>query len=55
MNDKFYELDSKESLEIDGGIAPVVVLGIKIVGAGILAGAGWRLGEAAYEEVKSWF
>lgn len=55
MNNQFLDLNNEEMMDIDGGVAPIIIVGIKIVGGGILAGAGWRLGEAAYDTVKSWF
>ena len=42
-------------MAIDGGIAPLVIAGIKVVVTGLVSGACYRLGEAAYDEVKSWF
>lgn len=55
MNNQFMDLSNEEMMEVDGGIAPLIIAGIKIVGGGLLAGAGWRLGEAAYDKIKSLF
>lgn len=54
-NNKFYELTVDETMDVDGGIAPIIIAGGKILLTGVLAGAGWRAGEAIYDTVKSWF
>ena len=55
MNNEFNELSKEQLMAVDGGIAPIIIAGAKILGAAFLAGAGTRLGEAAYDEIKSWF
>lgn len=43
----FNTLSEEALLEIDGGVAfiPILIVGGKILGSGVLAGAGWYLGE----------
>ena len=55
MKNNFLDLDTNDLYSIDGGVAPIVIIGLKILGGGVVAGACWRLGEAAYDKVKSWF
>lgn len=46
------EMLTIEQLEqIDGGFAPLVIGAIKLIGAGILGGAGWYAGEAAANHI----
>ena len=47
----YTELTEEELCDIDGGIAPIIIAVVKIGGAAFLAGAGWRLGEAAYDAI----
>ena len=54
-NLKFNELTPEETMAVDGGVAPIIIIGGKLLLKGALAGAGWRVGEAIYDEVKSWF
>lgn len=56
MENKMYsELNSEELLEVEGGIAPVIVTLLKIGGTAFLAGAGWRVGEEIYDGVTGLF
>lgn len=54
-NNKFLELTIEEVMEVDGGVAPIIIIGGKLLLKGVLAGAGCRAGEAIYDAVKSWF
>lgn len=45
----------KKLLDIDGGVAPIVIALVKIGGTAFIAGAGWRLGEEIYDGVKGLF
>lgn len=50
LNEKnFNNLSKEELIELEGGIAfvPLLIAGGKIIGAGVLAGAGWYAGEKA--------
>ena len=51
----YEELNNDELLDIDGGVAPIVIALVKIGGTAFIAGAGWRLGEEIYDGVKGLF
>lgn len=55
MENTCKELNNDELLDIDGGVAPIVITLLKIGGTALLGGAGWRLGEEIYDGVKGLF
>lgn len=55
MEGMYEELNNDELLDIDGGIAPIVIALVKIGGTAFIAGAGWKLGEEIYDGVKGLF
>lgn len=55
MEGMYEELNNDELLDIDGGVAPIVIALVKIGGTAFIAGAGWRLGEGIYDGVKGLF
>ena len=55
MESMYEELNNNELLDIDGGVAPIVIAILKIGGTALLGGAGWRLGEEIYDGVKGLF